>query len=519
MTLSARAQAATAGAGSDGLAAPPSSGTPPVSDAPPTSGSLRSRALRASVWRVGCYGGQQVIRMASNILLAKLLFPEAFGVVALATVFVQGLRMLSEIGIAQAVIRSHREDEAFLNTAWTLQVLRGVGLFAGAAIIAWPASIGYAESSLLPILMVLGASALIDGLKSVSIYTLNRRLLEGRRAVLELLCEGLIARGVMVAFAVAWPSPWALVAGTVAGVAAHTIGTHFWLPGHRVAFRFEAAASREIVSFGRWIFVGTVIAFFGQQVDKLILGHLSALGVLGVYSIALTISRIPVEFAGLLTGSVLYPALAEAGRNDPLGFASKFLRAREVLLGAGQFISVSTALAAPAFFFLMYDWRYSNAGWIASAATVVGWIGLLSSTISPALLTLGATRALAVCGAIGVVSTGLGCWFGFSLFGLPGFVLGTLLGAVVPHLYAHHSLQTNGISAITQDLRLSWTVFAAAGLAIAMDQLAAQGAGIDAWFAASATFSAGTLLMSAWLAYRSAQPLLKGLGGRLASGN
>ncbi len=93
--------------------------------------SLRGLALRGSIWTLGGYGASQVLRLAGNLVLARLLFPEAFGLSALVGVFMVGLAMFSDVGIGPSVIRSHRGDDAdFLNTAWTIQVIRGLVLWA-----------------------------------------------------------------------------------------------------------------------------------------------------------------------------------------------------------------------------------------------------------------------------------------------------------------------------------------------------------------------------------------------------
>ena len=100
----------------------------PASAVSPGSGrSLRSLALRGSAWTLVGYGGALTLRLASSLVLTRLLFPEAFGVAALVGIFMQGLQMFSDIGVGPNIIRSPRGDDPdFLNTAWTLQVGRGL---------------------------------------------------------------------------------------------------------------------------------------------------------------------------------------------------------------------------------------------------------------------------------------------------------------------------------------------------------------------------------------------------------
>jgi O-antigen/teichoic acid export membrane protein len=89
-------------------------------------GGLFGRAMRGGALTAGAYAAAQAARLAANLILARLLFPEAFGVMALVTVFLVGLAMFSDVGIGPAISQSERgDDPAFLNTAWTINVVRG----------------------------------------------------------------------------------------------------------------------------------------------------------------------------------------------------------------------------------------------------------------------------------------------------------------------------------------------------------------------------------------------------------
>ena len=100
---------------------------------------LKKKALRGGIVEMGGYALSQVLRLGGNLLLTRLLFPEAFGLMTTLMVINTGLVMLSDVGIEQAVIRSeHAEDERFLNTAWSLQVMRGFGLWLVTLALAYP---------------------------------------------------------------------------------------------------------------------------------------------------------------------------------------------------------------------------------------------------------------------------------------------------------------------------------------------------------------------------------------------
>src|SRR5262249_46285624 len=121
---------------------------------------VKKAALSGAVWTILGYGGVQGFRFLSNLLLTRLLAPRLFGLMALVNLFILGLHMFSDFGILQAVIHSPRGDDPdFLNTAWTLQVLRGLALWLGSALIAWPLSHFYGEPALLWLIPVAGLTA------------------------------------------------------------------------------------------------------------------------------------------------------------------------------------------------------------------------------------------------------------------------------------------------------------------------------------------------------------------------
>ena len=92
------------------------------------SSSLKKQAVRGTIWTVFGYGSSQVLRFGGNLILTRLLVPDLFGLMALVQIFIRGLSLFSDIGIRPSIIRSDRgDDPIFLNTAWTIQVIRGFG--------------------------------------------------------------------------------------------------------------------------------------------------------------------------------------------------------------------------------------------------------------------------------------------------------------------------------------------------------------------------------------------------------
>ena len=247
----------------------------PVDAIPPQEPSLSSAAIHTSAWTIFGFGSTQVIRLVSNLVMAKLLAPEAFGIMLILSVVMQGLQMFSDIGIGVAIIQNKRgEERAYLNTAWTLQVLRGVVLWLIACVIAYPVALFYDKPVIGWLLPAAALSAFIGGFNSTAMHTLNRRLAISRVMLMDIATQ-MIQFAVMLAWALLVNKDvWALIAGGLAQALARTILSHRLVPGETDRFQIEKDAVRSILHFGGWIFMSTVLTFCAMQADKLILAKL-----------------------------------------------------------------------------------------------------------------------------------------------------------------------------------------------------------------------------------------------------
>lgn len=149
--------------------------------------SLKKLAIRGTVWTIAGYGASQVLRFGSNLILTRLLFPELFGLTALVNIFITGLHLFSDIGIGPNIIQNKRgDDPAFLNTAWTLQVIRGFGLWFCCLLISWPVAKFYGEPQFLWLIPIVGLGTIITGFNSTALCTLNRHMSVRQMATFEL---------------------------------------------------------------------------------------------------------------------------------------------------------------------------------------------------------------------------------------------------------------------------------------------------------------------------------------------
>ena len=413
------------------------------------------RALRGSALTAGSYVITQGLRLASNLVLTRLLFPEAFGLMALVSVVLVGLQMFSDTGVGPAISRSpHGDEPGFLDTAWSINVIRGGLLWLLTCALAWPLAALWEAPDLTRLLPVAGVTLLISSFNPTRIDTANRHLMLGRLTVLDLAAQvtGIAA---MVVLAFAMQSVWALVIGAIIGSFAKLALTWAGLPGPANRFRWEGAAATELVHFGKWIFLSTVCGFLLSQGDKAILGSYLTLEDLGIYNIGFFLAAFPALLASAVVGRVMIPLYrARAEQSGGARDAARLGRMRWGLT-AGILLALAVlALVGGPLVRLLYDDRYLAAGAIVTAVALVEMPGILGMTYDQSALAAGNGRGyFALIAARATVQT-TAFLLGAHWAGLGGALLGQGLAAAAVHPLIIRLARRHGVWDARHDLAM-----------------------------------------------------------------
>ncbi|TBN38662.1 polysaccharide biosynthesis protein [Paracoccus subflavus] len=323
---------------------------------------MRSLALRGTAITLGSTAFQQIMRLVSNLILTRLLFPEAFGLIALVGSFTTGLQMFSDMGLRPSIIQNKRgEDPDFLNTAWTIQIIRGVILWLGSCALAWPVAQFYGEDQILWLLPLVGLNALIGGFASTKPIVASRNLRLGRQTVIGMAIQ-VISLSCMIGFALIWPSVWALA---VSGLVSSTISvwtSHRLMPGVSNRLRWNREAAHDLLNFGRFIFLSTMATFLAAQGDKLFLGRMVSLADLGIYNIAFFLAAFPGMLGGRIADRILFPLYRQKMPTQGPDRLAKIRRARDLVIGGQMILCSIMAFLGIWLVDLMYDNRYAAAG-------------------------------------------------------------------------------------------------------------------------------------------------------------
>jgi O-antigen/teichoic acid export membrane protein len=427
---------------------------------------LDTAAKRGSVWVLAGYASSQALRLLGNLILWRLVSPSAFGLMAIVNSILQGLAMFSEVGIGPGIIQSKRGDDAtFLNTAWTIQVIRGFLLFAVALALTLPLARFYGAPALSSLVPVCAVATILAGFCSTSVFTTRRQVALGRLTIME---NGAQAAGLLLMIAVAYVtrSVWALAVGGLVTVGVKTLLSHLLLPGIRNRLFYDRANARALLTFGRWVFVSTVGAFLAMQSDRLIFGKLVSLEQLGIYSIAAVWGGIPMAVMAQISYSVILPLLSRV-HNEGGDLRPVHHRTRLPWIIAGGWIGACLLAGGPTLIHFLYDARAQDAGWVLQFLAVGGWFAVLESANRMTLLAMGEPKWMAADSGAKLLGMAVFIPVGFWKWGFQGAVAGFAAGDALSYLTSVIGLSRRGIVAVRLDLLLTATAVATAGVGLA----------------------------------------------------
>ncbi|HVV16475.1 MAG TPA: oligosaccharide flippase family protein [Polyangia bacterium] len=463
---------------------------------------------RGSAWALINYAVGYTLRLASNFILWRLLTPDAFGLMAIVNVFIQGLQMFSDIGVGQSVVQNEREDRPFLDTIWTLQVSRGLIVWLLATAAAVPVAHFYHQPALSALIPVVSAGVGIAAFNSVNLFTASRHLAIGRLTAVDISSQAgsLI---VMVVWSYLTHSVWGLAVGSVVSALVRLVLSFKMLPGPRNRFCWDRDTVRAVAHFGRWIFLSTILTFLASYSDRLIFGKLVSIERLGVYSIALVWATFPFYVISHVAGSVLFPLFSRMNKTEGGSVPKSFAQVRRPVLFAAGWLYACLLAGGPTLIRFLYDQRAAEAGLIVQLLAIGSWFASIESTNSYSLLALGRPKWLAFGNASKLIGMVVLLPIGAHFFGFAATVLALSLSEICRYAVSATACTRAGLRPVRQDLILSVgiAVTGAIGLLVRAGygrlHLAISNHHVDAFLEGTAIF----LVLSAiwWALFKRAQ--------------
>jgi len=259
--------------------------------APTIEGSLGQRMAKGALWMVLARAIDRSIGLASMVILARLLVPEDFGLIAMATALLALLELFGTLGVDMALIQNASATRRHLDTAWTFNIIQGAAIGLGLLALAVPAVHFYNELRLEAVIMCLAVASFIQGFENIG-TVMFRKELRFQQEFKLLFCKRLAAFVVTISLAFALRNYWALLGGMIMGRLA-SVGLSYALQSYRP--RFSLAARSELFHFGKWLVVGNTLYFVTTRCADFVIGKISGAHALGLFNLSYEISNLPTS--------------------------------------------------------------------------------------------------------------------------------------------------------------------------------------------------------------------------------
>lgn len=290
---------------------------------------------KGAAWMVLVKILRRGIGVLSTIILARLLLPEDFGLIALAQIALGLLEAMSEFGFDNALIRKQTNERKYYDTVWTLQLIRSCTVAAVTVALAVPAAAFFDEPRLEAVLYVVAFATAIAGLENVGIVDFRKNLLFHKEFIFTAAVR-FTAFAVTIVLAVIWRDYWALVIGMVAARLIRVILSYIL---HPYRPKLSLVVWGEIMRFSKWLMLNSMIRFVVERSDMIFLGRLSGAHVLGFYSVARDISDLPTSALVAPIRRAVFPGYAKI-KDDRAALTESFVETFSLILMLGAPIAL-----------------------------------------------------------------------------------------------------------------------------------------------------------------------------------
>jgi PST family polysaccharide transporter len=344
---------------------------------------LKKRTVKGIGWAMSSQLLKVVLALAISSILAHLLHPEDFGLIAMAMVFINLVGLLNDMGLQSALIQKKEGGDAYASSAFWLNLAEGVLLSLAVAALAPAIARFYGESRLSPMIMAISPTFAVTSLGMIQGALLQKKLEFRMLAVADVLSV-LAAGGAAVALAYGGAGAWSLVAQALVAAAIYTCIV-FAASGWKPSMRFAWKPAGELLGYGLPLMGSSFVNYFNRNLDNMLIGKFLGGEQLGYYSLAYKLLLFPLQNVSSTLGRVMFPALALI-QEDHAKVRDAYLKATRYIAAVTFPMMAGLALTAPQFVRVVFgpQWERSvflvqvlaGVGLIQSIGTTVGWIYL-----------------------------------------------------------------------------------------------------------------------------------------------
>lgn len=354
---------------------------------------LFQKAIRGGVWVFTLNVLDKGLNFIKVLILARLLTPKDFGLVGIAWLAISALETFSQTGFQAALIQRKGKIDEFLDTAWVIQVLRGIFLFALLFFFAPLVEKFFGSHGVTPVLRFLGLTLIIGGLSNIGMITFIKEL-DFRKQFAYQISGTLLDFLVAIPLAFILRDVWALVYSQVAGTAMRTVVSYFLHP-YKPRLNFDREKAHKLFSFGRWVTAYTMMIFLITNGDDAFVGKFLGVTALGLYQMAYRISNLPATEITHVISQVMLPLYSKL-QDDVTALRDAYLRTLKFVSILSFPFAGLIFIFAPVFVNLILGEKWMPMVGALRVLTVYALVRSLSSTTGSIFQAVGKPNILMV---------------------------------------------------------------------------------------------------------------------------
>lgn len=390
---------------------------------------LQTRTLKAAFWSFLGSTGNGAIRFTSNLILTRILFPEAFGLMATAMLLMTLVQIFSDTGVKTALIQ-HEDgaSEPFINTSFMITLARNFILLILIVSSIKPLVSFYDQVELSPLLWIMSLSFILEALINPALPILIKDLKIEKQVAYNIGSQ-LAGFIVTLILAIVLRSAQALALGFLMTSLFRVVGSYL-IMSYRPSLQWDRDAGRELLHFGKYILLNTMITWAALNIDRLIVGKVLGMEQLGLYNIALYLGIFLTDIMVQVFAQSYFPAVSSIA-SDKLRVQAIYKRTMQVITTIAVPLAFFLAVFSQDVITLLYDPRYQIAGvalfWISLRSAVQVLVNVQGGT----LLALGRPRLVTVSNTFGLLCTLVMLPWLTLRFGLMGTGLAILVSSIL----------------------------------------------------------------------------------------
>lgn len=350
--------------------------------------SLKQKTVAGVKWTTFSSVIVAILQILQLVILARLLEPTVFGLMAITSVVIGFAQAFLDMGISNAIIHKQEVSHTQLSTLYWLNILSGIVLFIIVSLCAPVVALFYQEAELTNIIILVALTFLIQPFGQQFMVLWQKELKFNDIAKVDILTK-LVALIVSVVFAYYNYGIYALVYGVLAGTILQTLV--FVYKGFReytISFVFQLGDVREFLSFGLYQMAEKTLNYFNSQIDTLLIGKLLGVETLGVYNIAKQIIMKPIQIINPIVSKVTFPVMAKI-QDDTDRLKEIYLKTINLLSSINFPIYLFMLITAPQLVPLMFGEQWVDAVIIVQILSIYGALRSIGNPVGSLLLAKG----------------------------------------------------------------------------------------------------------------------------------